>query len=103
RMGASRPQQAGSDLCLGLQRGAGCGVGGVMAWERGRGEGVLAPQGLMLMGAYVLREARIDTSRPPTYKGAMERDENGNLLCPVCHETIHDPDRRPFMGDRRVH
>ena len=74
-----------------------------MAWERGRGEGVLAPQGLMLMGAYVLREARIDTSRPPTYKGAMERDENGNLLCPVCHETIHDPDRRPFMGDRRVH
>jgi hypothetical protein len=34
---------------------------------------------------------------------ANERDENGNLLCPVCHETIHDPDRRPFMGHRRVH
>ena len=38
-MGASRPQQAGSELCLRLQRGAACGAGGVMAWERGRGEG----------------------------------------------------------------
>ena len=29
--------------------------------------------------------------------------EMRNLLCPVCHEIIHDPDLRPFMGDRRVH
>ena len=27
------------ELCLRLQRGAACGAGGVMAWERGRGEG----------------------------------------------------------------
>jgi hypothetical protein len=28
-----------SALCLRLQRAAVCGAGGVMAWERGRGEG----------------------------------------------------------------
>jgi hypothetical protein len=34
---------------------------------------------------------------------ANDRDAQDNMLCPVCREVIRDPDRSPFMGDKRVH
>jgi hypothetical protein len=34
---------------------------------------------------------------------ANERDAQGHVICPVCREVIHDPDRSPFLGDERVH